>query len=88
MDLGQRDKSTRAMPALDYALLRQIGKRVARSHQADAMDPSQFPLRIDDIARPELAGVDSLTNRALNPLVCRFVLTVALGHVCFVRNVT
>jgi hypothetical protein len=74
------------MTPLHNAFLRQIRKRVACSHQADTVNPGQFSFGVDNVSRLKFAGIDPLTDRALDPFVRRLFLLRAHHRHCCAHN--
>jgi len=64
VDFGCGHEGADAPAALDDAFAFQRGQRVPRGHQTDFVDLREVSFRSNDIARPQVAGVNALTDDA------------------------
>ena len=69
MDLWWSDKRPSAAAAHNHTLPLQSGEGMPGGHQADAVNPRQFALRVYKIPWPQEAALQTFHNRALDLLV-------------------
>src|SRR5579863_5611156 len=88
MNLRRGDERSCARAAYDHTLALQSGERLAGGHEANSVNPRQFPFRVDNVTGLQLTRLESCDDRALNPLVRGHSVLMSLLHENSLRECT
>src|SRR5580692_7101579 len=88
MNLRRGYERSRARAAYDHALALQSGERLAGGHEANSVNPRQFPFRVDNVTGFQLTRFEACDDRALNPLVRGHSVLLGLLHENSLRECT